>query len=135
LFALLANVRGTNSTGFGYPRGLPTDTSELVYQISEGWGNEGHSHSHLYLRELMDFNWKGGSLGVSGFVTPEQAAEYKATGKPPSGWCAGTTDPTAVELKWKINIGQYCKGFTYLIKELKELGKPEDVRIIFWFDN
>lgn len=67
LFAILANVRngygfaGTD-TGDGFipisePRGLPDDVSELIKDESEDWGPDGHSHSWLTLKELLEYDW------------------------------------------------------------------------------
>lgn len=67
LFAILADVR--NGWGFagiktgegfkpiGDARGVPEDASEGYKQLVNGWGVDGHSHSHFLLRELLDYDW------------------------------------------------------------------------------
>ena len=46
LFALLANVRNyAEITPISNPRGLPNDVSEIVKEMSDQWGCDGHSHS------------------------------------------------------------------------------------------
>lgn len=62
LFAALARVRWYNrgddgdagilDPDFGEPRGLPEDVSPEVRRHSDGYGEDGHSHSWLSLREL-----------------------------------------------------------------------------------
>lgn len=67
VFAILAGVRNGRGfagikTGDGFipiaePKGLPKDMSALVQRESERWGLDGHSHSHLTLKELQDYDW------------------------------------------------------------------------------
>lgn len=67
LFAILANVRNGRGfagikTGEGFnpisePRGVPDDASSDYKAIVEQWGEDGHSHSHHTLRQLLDFDW------------------------------------------------------------------------------
>lgn len=64
LFALLADVR--NGSGFAgcdtgnhiepisIPKGLPKDCSAKVQLNSDDWDIDGHSHSWLTLKELLD---------------------------------------------------------------------------------
>ncbi len=106
LFAILAGVRnrrgsGDASTDEGFspislPKGLPEDVSPLVSKASASWDGEGHSHSYLTLRELLDYDW--------------------------------------------TQISYYKKAQTFLfisdvMPRLRQLGEPDDVRIVFWFDN
>lgn len=96
LFAILANVRN----GFGFagiptgegfvpidmPRGLPEDVSAIVKAISDAWDCDGHSHSFLTLRELLDYDWEGQSTVTYGTVGEKEYEGYKENGMPPS-WC------------------------------------------------
>lgn len=68
-FAMLADVR--NGRGFAGvdtgdrlqpiapPRGLPNDCSSAVDKEAESWGGDGHSHSWLTLRELLNLEKNG----------------------------------------------------------------------------
>ncbi len=67
LFSILADVRNGHGfagvkTGEGFnpisdPRGLPADVCNEISVESDGWGEDGHSHSWLTVRELMDYDW------------------------------------------------------------------------------
>lgn len=110
MFAFLAGVRNYNHyEPLSEPKGLPDDISdEVKEEYGEGW--DYHSASFLTAKELLDFDydktfWNGASLAEEG--------EGKV-------------------LTYRENLGEWF--FTHL-NELKELGEPEDVRIVFWFDN
>lgn len=49
-FAALAGVRGPGPT----PRGLPLDASETTNFLSDEYGEDGHSHSWLPLKEAVE---------------------------------------------------------------------------------
>lgn len=67
LFAILADVRNGRGfagikTGEGFnpiasPRGIPEDASTEYKTIADDYGRDGHSHSHMTVRDLMDFDW------------------------------------------------------------------------------
>ena len=67
LFAILANVRNETAfagckTGEGFnpisnPKGVPSDASEEYASLIKQWDSDGHSHSYLTLRELLDYDW------------------------------------------------------------------------------
>ena len=82
LFAMLADVR--NGHGFAGsdtgdpvvpiadPRGLPSDVSPEVRSESEQIGEDGHSHSHFSLAELLAVDWWGNEITHRGwFDIPE----------------------------------------------------------------
>ena len=56
LFSVLADVRNNGSVGCvtGEPRGIPENVDPVLNEISEDYGGDGHSHSHLYLNELVE---------------------------------------------------------------------------------
>jgi len=98
LFAILADVRNAwDLKPIAEQRGLPIDVSDGTAKEWEDDG-DGHSHSWLSLKELLDFDWK---------------KAFSETKSP--------FDNEATVLKW--------------IEKLKELGDPENVRVVFWFDN
>lgn len=107
LFAMLANVRNGYGfagvdTGDGFvpidmPRGLPPDVSVLVKKQSDGWGDDGHSHSYFTLRELKAYNWNGGITKLRGWVDARQYKVFKEKGKPES-WSGGISGPDIVHL-------------------------------------
>ena len=101
LFGALAGVRDTSIDMIvpGRWDALPDDESDEVKGISDEWGMDAHSHSHLTLRELMNSKY------------------YKMSTK---------------EL-YDMGIDAYF--FKTLVPDLQKFGNPDDIRIVFWFDN
>jgi hypothetical protein len=59
LFAVLAGVRNYGNTiPISQPRGLPKDISPELFQVSEGYGSDGHSHSFFTVKELEAADWE-----------------------------------------------------------------------------
>jgi len=98
MFAVLADVR--NGLGFAgvkthnpltpisKPRGVPTDAS-IGYQAEvESWDCDGHSHSWLTVKELMDYDWDQ-LVVYQGLVGHSSYQVFKETGLP-SVWCGGS---------------------------------------------
>lgn len=165
LFAMLANVRNGYGfagcdTGIGFipidmPRGLPRDVSLQVRLKSDDWGCDGHSHSWLLLSELLAYDWKGQITTKVGVVTKEQYKQFLAG--EPHGYCGGAGGGRVVhvlpeeilstpdddgyyyytKVRWNATYEEQA-GKRFLdgtINALKELGEPDSVRIVFWFDN
>lgn len=207
LFAMLADVRNGRGfagivTGDGFnpisdPKGLPDDVSAQVKADSDRWEGDGHSHSHLTVAELLEYDWTQTTRHI-GIVSPGQWAEFKANGKPTSWsgdisggnvkkfsaeefnaiWLnvaailraedpearvydqwphhhlrtkqffdeetralelfkkeAGVEMPVAV-IQWSTSYYESAGNFlSKTMPKLWRLGRPEDVRIVFWFDN
>jgi hypothetical protein len=167
LFGMLADVRNGRGfagvkTGEGFvpidiPRGLPKDVTKAIKKMSDRWGCDGHSHSYLYLSELLDYNWNQVSE-LTGEVSLEEYRVFKRDGHPQS-WCGDITGATIIKVTneemdellnnppenadryftrifWQESYHEAAGSFfTKTIAALQGLGKPEDVRIVFWFDN
>lgn len=98
LYGILANVR--NGRGFAgcdmgdgfipidMPRGLPSDVSDKVKKISDGWGCDGHSHSYFTLEELLKYNWTQ-IVKQRGVVSEEEYRKWKEKGGEPESYCGG----------------------------------------------
>lgn len=174
LFAILANVR--NGRGFAgvitgegfkpiaYPRGVPADASPEYQQYVEEWGVDGHSHSYLTLRELLEYDWHGQKTIKYGIVSEQEYLEFLKTGKPNS-YCGdiygqdivvvspafmdrilkddSPRDPEKryyVRISWEVTYYEAAKVFVdECISALKQLVEDnltyDDVRIVFFFDN
>lgn len=175
LFAILADVRNGvgfagMKTGEGFniicePRGAPDDISAETAWDLHNWEADGHSHSWLTLRELLDFDWDQTTHHV-GVVSPKEYAHWKEHGFP-SYWSAEVSGAvtrkvsneemeahlasggdasneeglflyTTVtwESKYRDSVGS--RFFDVTLPALKQLGDPEeaeDVRLVFFFDN
>jgi len=170
LFSILANVRNHPEWGrvrgrgyepISYPKGLPDDVSDLVYEKSDEYGCDGHSHSYLTARDLNNYDWNKTSV-VCGVVDMEQYVAFKKNGSP-SAYCGDVggqmvvkvtneqmneliADPSLVS-KGKSYYTKVCwtelykesagNFYDWSLSKLNELAgdDPDSVRIVFWFDN
>lgn len=152
-------------TGDGFniisdPKGLPKDVSAGVKKHAKAWGEDGHSHSWHTLKDLLEWNWDQVTVH-QGFVTLEEYKTFKEEGFP-HAWCGGVgggntkvisnaemdalLDGTKkadkgssyyTSIRWEESYRGAAGDwwFKETLPALKRLGKPEDVRIVFWFDN
>lgn len=98
LFGMLANVRNGwgfagCDTGDGFkpiamPKGVPDDASDYYLRKVEEWGCDGHSHSWLTIRELLEYDWHGQRTKKRGWVGEEEFKVYLEKGRPES-WSGG----------------------------------------------
>lgn len=181
LFSILADVR--NGRGFipiAQPKGMPEDACPQVKKEAKGWGQDGHSHSHLTLQEILAYDWTqiATLVGqVEGRIYAEWMRWGRQHGESPSEYCGGCfgprirhmTDEDAgalvkglqaeanslkltgtvycdfiekrmsdiyVSCEWQRPYSKCCENFwTQSIPRMLQMGKPEDVRMVFWFDN
>lgn len=147
------------------PRGLPDDTNSIIRQESENWGCDGHSHSWLTVAELLAYDWtqvveKRGYVNAAEYS--DWIRWRRQRGEGPESYCGGVgggatkiiSEPEMAELvnvaanDKELPFSTYCKVswiesyhsltrhfWWSCIPKLLALGKPEDVRIVFWFDN
>lgn len=167
LFAALAGVRnglgvagvdtGDPLTPVDEPRGLPTDVSDEVAKEETEWGCDGHSHSYLYLQELLDYDWDQ-PVVQRGVVSQIEFKRWEETGRPRmwSGGVAGSNvhnisneqmrerisaeqpcDGYYTRIQWTQPLRELVRDFLPAIEKLKKLsgGDTTAVRIVFWFDN
>lgn len=170
-FAILANVRNGYGfagvkTGDGFniiaePKGIPEDISPEANRASKDWGCDGHSHSFLNLKEMLDFDWEQ-ITRHQGVVSAQEYAVAKAEGQPRSWsggvWgrdikhvdneemdrliAAGATDSNHYttffwEESYKESAGEFYEDFLPALQEFAAAHglASTDVRIVFWFDN
>jgi hypothetical protein len=97
LFAALANVRngwgfagcdlGDPITPIAKPRGLPKDVTAPMQAESDSWYGDGHSHSYVSFREILEYPWDS-PMVVRGYVGEEGFIQYLAEGRP-DGYSGG----------------------------------------------
>jgi len=127
VFGFLAGVRNYSAIPpLSDPKGLPVDLSPAVREKTEDWDGDGHSWSWLALGEL---------------TTPDYDAQVwdrrYTRQEGPNYWNgAATALETEHELGTRESLRKFL-GEHYFkhLDVLKSLGGPEDVRIVFWFDN
>lgn len=145
------------------PKGLPDDISYEVKEQAESWDGDGHSHSFLTVKELLAYNWKGQTTTKQGIVSEEGYKAWKESGNLyPFEWSDGIGGPNIITIPEEVYINkEYSKGTdvklyisarwqvqysdavsSFIENQLEnmkqlaeEYGGPENVRMVFWFDN
>lgn len=159
LFAFLAGVRNRfDVEPIAEPRGYPEGISVEVKKELDDWDSDGHSASWFSLKELQDANWE--YKFQHGGVVPSAVYEYcKEIQEPPKVYSQGIGGGNIqtvsekewdqmdwdtqnngtrwyVHMFWETSIRDECKQFVEeTMGFLAQLGAPEDVRVIFNFDN
>jgi hypothetical protein len=106
LFGWLADVRNESCfPAISQPRGLPDGLSSEVVEVINEWQSAGAGHSYSWL-SLSEL------LEVNYDVT-----------------CMHTNDSESVRLREHLS-----EGYFNVLNILKAIGDPNDVRIVFWFD-
>lgn len=168
LFALLADVR--NGKGFAgcdtgnriepisYPKGLPEDVSFEIHEKSDDYGPDGHSHSYLTAKEILEYDRNKKKI-QRGLVTAEKYKDFLKTGNP-YPCCGGVgganiihTQPEEAiktqeenpdytvycQIEWEEKVNDFASVlFDHVLPQLLdrcESPEYDDVRIVFWFDN
>lgn len=126
------------------PRGIPFNVCDEVSNQTEKWGEDGHSHSYLYLHELKDMRdfLKTTMLSVSGMKESRELSALRksiASGKP--DWdllypfCQHTNMPGYEE--FEIDVPAYYmvgNCIDEIISSFDEID-GDNHRIVFFFDN
>ena len=143
-FALFAGVRNYEGPAFiqpiSEPRGLPpdcvtADTAGLEYEDPGYVWLGDHSYSWLSLAELEGIDWIK-PIVTSGYVKNDMAERYKAYGVFPDEWCQGVSHAMEYQwLEWTRPLGRALHLAPQLTMELRQIGKPGEVRMVFGFDN
>ena len=124
VFGFLADVRNYSCVPpIAAQRGFPEDASSGVRAAYAEWEGDAHSASWLTLRDLLDCDYDR---------TFEDRRYTEQTG--PRSWNGGAT---AEEGKGEMKILRAFlgPGFFADLAVLETLGAPDDVRVVFWFDN
>ena len=145
-FALLANVSNYHEIEpISQPRGLPADISKEVRKASEQWGENAHSHSYFTLKELLKYDWDKPIIEAA-YMNNKQWIRFYESMKtdnpdydlrfPCSQKIGEWMRDTNTWHKWEIPAKKCSSDFYEItIPKLIKLGQPEDVRIVFFFDN
>ena len=107
LFSVMANVRNYPRTHqpISEPKGLPEDVSELTKMCSDYFGVDGHSHSWLSAKEIVQLHkWMD-----------DQGPMYSH------------------DANFPYLCGSHFDAFLKYPEEFPD--EIEDVRYVFWFDN
>ncbi len=141
------------------PKGVPLDASAEVLDFMDSYGCDGHSHSYLTLSELLAYDFDQITV-KRGVIELAKYAELRKTNKSPESWSGGISGPNIVTIDedvadeildngqdvgsnrfyvsyhWVIKYKESVSDFIETtIPELQKLGEPDNVRIVFFFDN
>lgn len=124
LFGFLADVRNySHVPPIAKPRDIPEDVSPCVGEHVESWAGDSHNHSWLSLKELLDFDYD------------EVFEDRRCTRQEgPNFWngAADAGEGNGKRTRFREFLGQaYFEDLTKMGYE----GSPENVRVVFWFDN
>lgn len=160
LFAMLAGVRNDyNIIPISKRKGLPSDISPEIRGEYSIWEYDGHSPSWLTVKELKEYDWKNKIAEYCGWLNVGEYEKFKAGeknfsyGKDVGGTAVVKISQQEADLRLSKNDFEKNKSYYIfcewtepyyqsaeffvddIIPTLESLGSPEDVRIVFWFDN
>ena len=139
------------------PKGIPYDATEAYKASVKQWNGDGHSHSFLTVQELLDYDWNQ-TTKKEGYVTQQGWDHHRSGMEIHSYWTERITGLTIISnkamdrkkeelpeliskeyvtyLKWEVSYKRSAGFFTErTIPALQQLGDPENVRTLFFFDN
>lgn len=147
LFGFLADVRNySNCKPISENKGMPDDSEYLNSESDDNFGyggqkstttkkddirNDGnyHSFSWLSLKELLDFDYDSTfeDLRYTRELVNDKGIVYGSNG-------AAVANPGEGKI---ISYKEHLSGSGFFddLEVLKTLGAPEDVRVVFYFDN
>ncbi|HGL4260216.1 hypothetical protein [Burkholderia multivorans] len=144
LFGLLSKgVRRIHPFSFE-PRGLPFDPSPEIAAESARWGEDGHSHSYLFLHELkaMARYVKGATIRIAGMKQQDELAALRASiesGNPDWNlifpYCQSTNARDYVDFEIDVPADFYFSDPLQRIIASFDGVEGENHRIVFFFDN
>lgn len=70
-FAAIAGVRGSGPD----PKGLPTNISQTTQELTQEWGMDGHSHSHMPLEQFLEEFVRNNTGQLQKYVRDKLAGE------------------------------------------------------------
>lgn len=142
-FSQLCGVRAytEKSPRISEPRGVPGDCCDYAREEIERWDSDGHSHSFVTLAEIREFRENLKPTPLNGMISPEQVRDLDEQGKTPESWCRWTSNDSWVYREWESKIDA-LKSIQGALEQralehwwLKENIEPDNIRIVFFFDN
>lgn len=144
LFGLLSKgVRRHIDFGFE-PRGIPFDVSNEVGEKSKSYDCDGHSHSYLYLHELISVRnyMQESTITISGMKEASQVDALKSSIDSGSAdwnllypYCADTNAPGYVDFRFDVPASFIIGNDIDEIIDSFNSIDGDNHRIVFFFDN
>lgn len=139
LFGLLAGVRGTsghwpivNDRKFEFP----TDISNDIKSLFDEWIDDNYKPCYYTLKELLSYDWDKHFL-MTKMVDRKDAIYCLVNKTLPETWCIPAEwgeNTDYIDFSW-LHPYKELSFYKQTIPRLIELGDPENVRIVFWFNN
>jgi len=140
MFGILANVRWDDVEPISQPKGLPEDMSKGVKKNWDAWDGDGHSCSYFTAKELIEFDFFK-PLKYDTYTEGEEVVSQSYRFGNTFGRkmvCVEKIQPIkGYKNKWPQTYKAFLGDIFFIqLDELCALAKnPEDVRLVFWFDN
>jgi hypothetical protein len=134
MYGFLAGVRRSGVTPIKECKyELPKDVSNEVKNAYIQWEDDAHSASFLTLKELLEFDYNKDFTTLTNkrnVLVEKIFIEKEYSENDIEHYYNNKEDETYYDA-----LGGPDSMFFVHLKELSELGHPDDVRIVFWFDN
>jgi hypothetical protein len=152
LFAALAGVCQDNLRRTKYavvepiaePRGFPEDLNEFYKEYFATCVGCHFGHSWLKLQEIINYDWDGQYVKQRAYVKTQYAPLFPGDRGFPADMPVGESiyfilpngkqEPGTTEVSWVTSYRDYVEHSEAFIEELLELGEPNEIRIVFWFE-
>lgn len=149
VFAIIADIRNGSHSDEDYEsiapqRGLPEDISNELAEWANYWAQYAYGFTWCSFAELLNFPWKQKSIKKKAMVDPRAAYLFnngsdsfphllwpRDVRKEYAGYMKG-----GVTVTWRATYEESA-GSYFLVNTFEKLasfGKPEDVRLVMWFD-
>lgn len=158
MFGILAGVRMRGFNPMAKHRGLPKNVSKEVKELADEYGGDGHTHSYLTLKEILDYDYDQ-TIPLHGVLSAKKYDQWDKKSTPYLDYANSeyVLMPEAYKLlkqnnaldknvdyyiktTWNSPYRSFVNGDWWaFVERLKgyaeEFGGNENVRYIFWFDN
>jgi hypothetical protein len=119
------------------PRGMPLDISKQHQKICSRYQHPFFGLSWLKIQEIIDYDWDNQFVLTTGYIQPKYSHLFKKEEVlptlPKKVKPSEFRDPKKVKVSYLMSYRDYILP-DYFIAGLRQLGDPNQVRIIIWFD-
>lgn len=142
-FSQLCGVRSyfDDSPRISEPRWIPSDSCDYIKGEVKKWDGDAHSHSFATLADIVRFRATLAPTKFKGMISQQQAMELDEHGKKPDSWFAWTSNDSYVHREWD-DLVDALKPIQEALEQRaienwwhKDNIEPENIRIVFFFDN
>ncbi|WP_103109492.1 hypothetical protein [Brevibacillus reuszeri] len=133
-YAALCGVRNySNVVPIHEAKGFPDDASDVTKEEYEIWKDDCHHRSWVTLEELLNVDWNRKVTKV--YYLPIHIAEKKRNGEEPAFVLHTRNADSDVMFEEEMTLSEFAPFLLRIIEFLRPIGKPDEVRIVFWFED